>query len=224
LLAPHLRKDLQIVTFGEGGDVSLISESEQLVEIDAGGTWLPLEVDFPQAHLRRNLLAAVAAARAIGVTPAGKVALSLSPGRGQQLELPGGVTLIDDSYNANPVSMRAALDELAATGQRRGARRRVAVLGDMLELGPGAEAFHTEIGSYAGSRADLLIAVGSLSAATAAAFPHEHHHVADAKAAVALLTELGRDGDVVLVKASRGVGLELVCSALSDTTRSGAPA
>ena len=96
------------------------------------------EVDFTEAHLRQDLLAAVAAARAVGVQPGGRLELALSPGRGQRRLLPGGVTLIDDAYNANPVSMRAALDAL---GRHRDRSRtaRVAVLGDMLELGPDAE-------------------------------------------------------------------------------------
>ena len=83
-------------------------------------------VDFTEAHLRQDLLAAVAAARAVGVTPGGRLELALSPGRGQRHLLAGGVTLIDDAYNANPMSMRAALDALAATRSRwaadRGAR------------------------------------------------------------------------------------------------------
>ena len=87
---------------------------------------------FTQAHNRRNLLAAVAAARALGYTPGGPLRVSFSEMRGQRAALPGGGVLIDDSYNANPMSMRAALEDLAATAQRR----RVAVLGEMLELGP----------------------------------------------------------------------------------------
>jgi UDP-N-acetylmuramoyl-tripeptide--D-alanyl-D-alanine ligase len=224
LLTPHLRKDLNTVTFGTGGDVAVTSETDDRVEILASGTPISLTVDFTQAHLRRNLLAAVAAACAVGVTPEGNVALALSPGRGQHVQLAGGVTLLDDSYNANPMSMRAALDELAATARRAGGRRTIAVLGDMLELGPDAVSFHREIGAYAAARADILVSVGPLAAAISGGFPHEHHHAGDAGAAAALLPELVHDGDVVLVKASRGVHLELVCAALSATGRTGATA
>jgi UDP-N-acetylmuramoyl-tripeptide--D-alanyl-D-alanine ligase len=214
LLAPHLRDDLQTVSFGPGGAVQLVAEDDHHVVIDAGGERVTLAVDFTQAHLRRNLLAAVAAARAIGVTPAGRLGLHLSPGRGQRIELPGGVTLLDDAYNANPMSMRAALDELAAVALRAGGRRTVAVLGDMLELGPGAPGYHAEIGAHAEGRANVLITVGPLAEHMRDGFRGEHHHAADAAAAVAELTGVLRDGDVVLVKASNGVGLRVVCEAL----------
>jgi UDP-N-acetylmuramoyl-tripeptide--D-alanyl-D-alanine ligase len=229
LLVPHLREDLETVSFGPGGDVVLVSETATSVEIDAAGTPVSLSVDFTQAHLRRNLLAAVAAARAVGVTPAGHIAPVLSAGRGQRIELPDGVTLIDDSYNANPMSMRAALDELAAAAAGGAAnagavaasaegappRRRVAVLGDMLELGPGALDFHREVGAHAAQRADLLITVGPLAAAMAETFAGETRRAADADAATQLVRELLEPGDVVLVKASHGVALRQVCEALA---------
>jgi UDP-N-acetylmuramoyl-tripeptide--D-alanyl-D-alanine ligase len=234
LLEPHLRTDVRTVTFGEHGDVRLVQDGEDRVVIDSPGGRVTLEVDFTQAHLRRNLLAAVAAAQAVGVTPGGRIDLALSPGRGQRETLPGGVTLIDDCYNANPMSMRAALDELAATAARlpiepappvsptapaspgrAGRARRVAVLGDMLELGPDAERFHAELGAQAREAGvDVLVAVGPLAAATAAAFGGERHHVADAEEAAPLVAGLVRPGDVVLVKASRGVRLERVCEAV----------
>ena len=91
LLGPHLRDDVTIVTFGEGGDVVLRDTGEGWVQVDAGGDVIDLEVPFTQAHLRRNLLAAVAAAQAVGVHPEGRVELALSPGRGQRVELPDGV-------------------------------------------------------------------------------------------------------------------------------------
>jgi UDP-N-acetylmuramoyl-tripeptide--D-alanyl-D-alanine ligase len=218
LLAPHLRADVQTVTFGDGGDVRLLDSTDDRVEIDCKGERIALEVSFTQAHLRRNLLAAVAAARAVGVRPDGRVELALSPGRGERTTLPTGVTLIDDCYNANPVSMRAALDELAATGDRLGSRRRVAVLGDMLELGPTERAFHIEIGEYARRRElDLLIAVGRLGTAIAEGFGGEVRYAGDAAEAAELVPAVTKPGDVVLVKASRGIGLELVCRALRAT-------
>ncbi len=185
------------------------------MRIDAGGELIDLEVPFTQAHLRRNLLAAVAAARAVGVHPQGRVELALSPGRGQRAQLPGEVILIDDCYNANPMSMRAALDDLAETATRGRHARRVAVLGDMLELGPArARLPRRDRRPRRRAGVDVLVTVGPLAAAMADRFDGESYPVADAGEAAALLPELLAPGDVVLVKASRGVGLEVVCAAL----------
>ena len=215
LLEPHLRADVRTITFGAGGDVQLESDDADHVVIEAEGQQITLEVPFRQAHLRVNLLAAVAAARAVGVTPSGRVALVLSPGRGQRVTLPGGITIIDDCYNANPVSMRAALSDLAATAQREGGTRRVAVLGDMLELGPDELRYHAELGEQANAAGvGLLVTVGPRAAAISERYDGEARATADAAEAAALLPGLLEPGDVVLVKASRGVGLELVCRTL----------
>jgi UDP-N-acetylmuramoyl-tripeptide--D-alanyl-D-alanine ligase len=121
---------------------------------------------------------------------------------------------LDDCYNANPMSMRAALDELAATA----GGRRVAVLGDMLELGPGEGRFHEEIGEHARDRGvDVLVTVGPRAAHMAAPFAGETHTAADAAEAAGVVTGLVAPGDTVLVKASRGVGLEVVTEALQAT-------
>jgi UDP-N-acetylmuramoyl-tripeptide--D-alanyl-D-alanine ligase len=216
LLEPYLRRDIKTVTFGQGGDVHLRAAAEEHVTIALDERVIDLEVPFTQAHLRTNLLAAAAAADAIGVTPSGRVEVALSPGRGQRTQLPGGVTLIDDCYNANPMSMRAALDDLAATAASE-QRRRVAVLGDMLELGPAERDYHVKIGEHAGrTGVDVLVTVGPLAAAMADRFRRETHTTRDAGEAAGLLPALIEPGDVVLVKASRGVGLELVCGALSS--------
>ena len=215
LLEPHLRDDLEIVSFGEDGDVRLLAADGEHVEIELGDDRLELEVPFTQAHLRRNLLAAVAAARALGVVARGRIELELSPGRGQRAQLPDGVLLIDDCYNANPMSMRAALEDLAVSAPRDTHPRRVAVLGDMLELGPDERRFHEEIGAAAeAAEVDVLITVGPLAAAMTDRFDGEAYPVADAEEAASLLPELLAPGDAVLVKASRGVGLEVVCRAL----------
>jgi UDP-N-acetylmuramoyl-tripeptide--D-alanyl-D-alanine ligase len=224
LLIPHLRSDVRTVTFGQSGDVRLASvhdhDSGAELEIDTPTGQIALEVPFTQAHLQRNLLAATAAAQAVGVTPSGRVALVLSPGRGQRLALAGGVTLIDDCYNANPMSMQAALDDLRATAGRRPGARQVAILGDMLELGPDARRFHEQIGAYATqTHVDVLVAVGPLAAAMATRYDGELHAAGDAAAAARLAEQLIQPGDVVLVKASRGVGLELVCEAMMDEVR-----
>jgi UDP-N-acetylmuramoyl-tripeptide--D-alanyl-D-alanine ligase len=199
LLAPHLRTDVRTVTFGPGGDVA---------ELGA------VEVPFTSAHMRANALAALAAARAVGVGPRGRIDVALSARRGQRIELAGPVLVLDDCYNANPMSMRAALDELAATA----GGRRVAVLGDMLELGPGEARFHEEIGAHARERGvDLLVTVGPRAAHMAGPFGGTTRAVADAAEAAGLVAGLVAPGDTVLVKASRGVGLEAVTEALQAT-------
>ncbi len=196
LLARHLRPALRVVTFGPGGDVADLGD---------------LELEFASAHMRTNALAALAAARAVGVEPRGRIAVALSTGRGQRLDLPEGVVVVNDCYNANPMSMRAALDDLAATARGR----RVAVLGDMLELGPEERRFHAEVGAHARARGvEVLVAVGPRAAHMSGPFGGEVHPVADAAQAVAVLPGLLRPGDTVLVKASRGVGLERVVEAL----------
>jgi UDP-N-acetylmuramoyl-tripeptide--D-alanyl-D-alanine ligase len=190
LLDAHLRDDVTVVRFGD----------EPLPE--------GLELPFTSAHMLRNARAAVAAARALGVEPGGRLEVALSAMRGQRIELPGPIIVVNDCYNANPMSMRAALDDLAVSANGR----RVAVLGDMLELGPDERRFHAEIGEHA--RADgveLLVTVGPLAREM-----HGDHAVATAAEAAALVRELVQPGDTVLVKASRGVGLEVVAEALQE--------
>jgi UDP-N-acetylmuramoyl-tripeptide--D-alanyl-D-alanine ligase len=199
LLAPYLRVDVSTVTFGPGGDVAELGD---------------VELPFTSAHMRSNALAALAAARAVGVDPRGRIDVALSARRGQRIELPGPVLVLDDCYNANPMSMRAALDELAAVA----AGRRVAVLGDMLELGPGEARFHEQIGAHARERGvDLLVTVGPRAAHMAGPFGGATRAAADAADAAGLVAGLVAPGDTVLVKASRGVGLEAVTEALQAT-------
>ncbi len=197
LLDAHLRDDLHTITFGPGGDVSELDDD--------------LELPFTSRHMQLNALAAVAAARAAGVRPSGRLEVQLSDLRGQRIELPGPVLVIDDCYNANPMSMRAALDDLAvsATG------RKVAVLGDMLELGPQEQRFHAEIGDFATRRGiDVLVTVGPRAAGMAGSFRGMLYVTADAAAARELVREIVAPGDTVLVKGSRGVGLEVVAQGL----------
>jgi UDP-N-acetylmuramoyl-tripeptide--D-alanyl-D-alanine ligase len=214
LLDPHLRADLDTVTFGEGGDFELLGRrTDGHVQIAYGSEVIELAPSFSQAHNLRNLLAAVAAARALGVAPAGALEVQFSAMRGQHVMLPGEVSVIDDCYNANPMSMRAAIDDLAETAPAR----RVAVLGDMLELGGQAPRLHRAIGEHAAARGvDVLIGVGALAGETLAGFGGEAHLAPHAEAAAALLPGLLRERDTVLVKGSRGVGLERVIQALSE--------
>ena len=213
LLEPHLRDDLDVVTFGDAGDVRLAEADGERVAIDARGERIELELTYTQAYNRLNTLAAVAAALAVGVRPEGRVDVPFSALRGERIDLPNGVAVVNDCYNANPMSMRAALDELAVTASGR----RVAVLGDMLELGEAERSFHEEIGAYARERGvDLLVTVGPLAAAMLDAYDGEAQAVADAAEAASMVPELLEPGDTVLVKGSRGVGLEAVAEALAE--------
>jgi UDP-N-acetylmuramoyl-tripeptide--D-alanyl-D-alanine ligase len=161
------------------------------------------------------LLAAVAAARAVGVTPKGRVELALSAGRGESVALADGVTVIDGCYNANPMSMRAALSDLAATAEHDGAARRVAVLGDMLELGRSGPAYHRELGELVtAAGVDLLVTVGPLAAEIAERYAGEVKSLSDSEEAARVVPGLLQAGDVMLIKGSLGVGLRRVCAAL----------
>jgi UDP-N-acetylmuramoyl-tripeptide--D-alanyl-D-alanine ligase len=231
LLRPYLREDLHTITFGHsaesssGGDSSVAANTSLAADVSLAerrpggavvvrdrGEDILLWPSFGQAHHLLNLLAAVGAARALGITPRGSVEVRFAARRGERSLLPGGVVLIDDCYNANPMSMRAAIDDLAETATAR----RVAVLGDMLELGPDAPRYHREVGAYAAARGvELLVTVGDLAAEMIAGFAGEAYSVADPAAAAELLRGLLRDGDTVLVKGSRGVGLERVAEALA---------
>ncbi len=213
LLEPYLRTDLEVITFGEGGDVTLAGrEADGTVLIRHREQQMRLRPSFGQAHNLHNLLAAVAAARALGLTPAGELEVSFSSMRGQRRELPGGVRLIEDCYNANPMSMRAAIADLVESAEAR----TIAVLGEMLELGEQAPAMHREIGAFAAQAGvDVLLAVGPLAAEIAEAFTGEAHRAEDAAAAALMLPRLLRAGDTVLLKGSRGVGLERVAEGLS---------
>jgi UDP-N-acetylmuramoyl-tripeptide--D-alanyl-D-alanine ligase len=207
LLEPYLRRALEVVRFGDGGDVRL--EGDTVV---ADGERLDLELPFTSRHQRLNTLAAVAACLAVGVRPSGRVEPPAGRWRGERIELPIGATVINDCYNANPLSMRAALDDLAAHAP---AGRRVAVLGDMLELGARSEELHGEVGAAAeAAGVELLVTVGPLAAAMLDTFDGESYAVADAGEAAALAGGLLAPGDVVLVKGSRSVGLEVVAEAL----------
>jgi UDP-N-acetylmuramoyl-tripeptide--D-alanyl-D-alanine ligase len=134
--------------------------------------------------------------------------------RGQVIKL-GRVTLIDDSYNASPPSVTAALDLLAGLPGRR-----VAVLGEMLELGKGAASGHREVGTAAAATVDLLVVVGPGADGIAAGAraggldPSRILEARDRDAALDLLRVRLRDGDVVLVKASRGVELDVLVDSL----------
>jgi UDP-N-acetylmuramoyl-tripeptide--D-alanyl-D-alanine ligase len=182
----------------------------------AAGVRLPLA----GAHQVANFLAAAAIAFAVGLSAEDSAAAAedLRPAahRGEWRRHASGARLYDDAYNANPASMRAALETLAATK----ATRRIAVLGDMLELGKDEEEWHRGIGRAVPGAADRLVCVGERAswiadgAIEAGMAPAFVERVADATAAAALLAGSLEAGDVVLFKASRGVGLERAVAAL----------
>jgi UDP-N-acetylmuramoyl-tripeptide--D-alanyl-D-alanine ligase len=210
LLEPHLRDDVETITFGPDGDVALrdFDPGSGRATIDARGTEVVLDLSYREPHNVQNTVAAVAAATALGITPEGSVDVRFSSLRGEVVELEGGVTVVNDCYNANPMSMRAALEHLATTP----AERRVAVLGTMAELGTDSPRFHREIGELANRLGiDVLVTVGEAALPIAEGFPDgERYAVGTPEEAGALLEELGRQGDRVLIKGSRSAGLERV--------------
>ncbi|MBN1319376.1 MAG: UDP-N-acetylmuramoyl-tripeptide--D-alanyl-D-alanine ligase [Thermoleophilia bacterium] len=182
-----------------------------------------VEVETPHMprHRVENATGAAAACYAAGLPvaecAAGVTAVRLSGGRGDVLHLPG-LTIIDDTYNANPAAVRAAVDDLVRMAAETGGRA-VAVLGDMLELGPESERYHLETGEYA-ARAGVraLWGVGPLAGATVDGFENRWRakgadrdwmagHVASAEETSSVSAAL-RPGDVVLFKASRSMRLE----------------
>jgi len=186
---------------------------------------VPVRLRVPGQHNVSNALAAAAAALVLE-TPLDKIVAGLEKfvpiqGRMNFFPLPCGGVLLDDSYNANPLSVAAALSALAGL---KGQGRRVAVLGDMLELGDEAAQLHQQIGTQAAAVADLLIAVGNFAAeicrgAAAGGLTAEQLvMVADAEQAVEYLHANQRSGDRILIKGSRGVKLDRVADALRMAT------
>jgi UDP-N-acetylmuramoyl-tripeptide--D-alanyl-D-alanine ligase len=169
--------------------------------------------NFTAQHQIQNAATALAALGALGLPRPESVDVDFAPWRGEEQELPGGGLLINDAYNANPVSMRAALAYLA---ERAGDRRRVAILGDMFELGRTGPKYHREVGVAASELGvDELLAVGELARGyLEGGVPGRW--VANVHDALRQVDELVHPGDAVLVKASRAVGLEAVAAALTQ--------
>lgn len=219
----------EVISFSIDGEGDLNATD---VWFHSGGTTFRLdgrEITSPLLGLHnvQNLLAALAACRGLGLT-LDDVLPSVSrlrAGRGRLDRIQcGRFTLIDDSYNANPESARASVRVLTGL---HGHRRRVLVLGDMLELGNHAGELHYEIGMEAAkSGLDMLVLVGSLTRAAAAGaleggLPAERViHVEDTDEAIRLVPPLVESGDVVLVKGSRRTGLDRLVKHLVDTENS----
>ena len=205
-----VRADKVVAQNGSVGfDLTIESVTQRVV--------LPL----PGRHNVSNALAAAAAAWVLGVRfheiRAGLEAFKPCPGRMQLLELPGDIVVLEDSYNANPLSVHAALDALYDLGSPG---RRVAVLSDMLELGPTAPELHQQIGVVAAERADRLFTYGTLAEEIAkgarnAGLPAEMIFVTQSHDELtARLIEALQAGDRVLIKGSRGMRMEKVTDAL----------
>jgi UDP-N-acetylmuramoyl-tripeptide--D-alanyl-D-alanine ligase len=176
---------------------------------------------LPGRHNVANALGAAAAATVLGVgledIAAGLAAFKPCPGRMELIELPGDIVLLEDSYNANPLSVRAALDALRDLGS---GGRRIAVLGDMLELGVSAPELHRQIGMLVASRADRLFTYGKLAeeiarGARQSGMPADRIRSSGNHEELAgELRGMLQAGDRVLIKGSRGMRMEKVTAAL----------
>jgi len=215
-LEPHLGGASRLIRFGSGGDVDAVKRrveegvTEALIATPAGRQLF--HFPFAEAHNLANALAAVAVGVALEA-PLAEMAdraanIGFSRFRGERLELGEGIVLVNDCYNANPVSARAALDHLASLD---GARK-IAVLGEMAELGDGAPRYHREVGEHARSQGvDLLVGVGE-----PARDYDPDELVGDPGEAAELLAEQLEPGDAILVKGSRSAGLEAVAETLTE--------
>ncbi|HKD32239.1 MAG TPA: UDP-N-acetylmuramoyl-tripeptide--D-alanyl-D-alanine ligase [Gaiellaceae bacterium] len=200
----------------EREDIDVVRLREQEPGIEEGRAVVGgVSFNFTSRHQAANAAAALAALDALRLPRPKHVDVEFSRWRGEELPLTGGGVLVNDAYNANPISMRAALADLV---ERAGGQRRVAILGDMAELGPGAIAFHVEIGEEAAhAGVGALIAVGELARGylDGAHGVPVTRWVPSATGAIAVAEEILEPGDCVLVKASRAVGLEIVAEALA---------
>ena len=211
-LDPYLTRDDVTVRRFDPGE---IEQLEGVTRFAVGDQVVELELPFTQRHLAANTLAALHAYDALGLpldrVSDGVATIELSPWRGEERPLPGGGFVVNDAYNANPDSMRAALEHLA---DRAGGRRKVAVLGEMAELGNTAAAYHRAIGELAGELGVAVLGVGEASRAY-----EPVAWAADAAAAVDEARSFVRPGDAVLVKASRAVGLEGIADEITNFAR-----
>jgi UDP-N-acetylmuramoyl-tripeptide--D-alanyl-D-alanine ligase len=202
----------------EREDVRVIRLGRPDADVRDGRTVVDgVSFNFTARHQAANAAAALAAFDALGLPRPEAVEVDFSRWRGEERELPGGGLLINDAYNANPVSMRAALDYLS---ERAAGRRRVAVLGDMAELGRTAPEYHREVGEAAAALGlEELLAVGDLAKGyVAGAAGVSSRWTPNVHEALRELAEVVRPGDAVLVKGSRAMGLEAVAEALAADT------
>ncbi len=245
-LEPHLEGcSCRMVRFGVGPEAcgadvkGWLHDGERQGEHVLALRWPEGEAEVVTSYLPKhtveNAVAATAACYAAGLSvaecAAGIEDVRFSEGRGQVMEL-GDLCLIDDTYNANPAAMRAAVDDLVRLAARRGGRP-VAVLGEMLELGPDSERFHRDTGAYAAEAGvQALWGVGERAEAMVRGFSEWHatrgrtdgevdaEHVGSSEESRDIIAGL-RPGDVVLLKASRSVRLENVVRSVVGEARAG---
>jgi len=215
----QLNRDRRIIDFGVDAPAAVsarfeLSAAGSLVSVCAPDSEYVVRLQVPGLHNVRNALAAAACAHAVGIAPA-EIATGLSryagtKGRLQRVAARSGATLIDDTYNANPDSVNAAIAVLAAAPGKR-----VLVLGDMGELGPEGAALHAQTGEQARRAGiDQLLTLGDLSEAAARAFGDGAKHFRDLDALAAALDRLLSAGTTVLVKGSRFMRMERVVQRL----------
>ncbi|MGE3301885.1 MAG: UDP-N-acetylmuramoyl-tripeptide--D-alanyl-D-alanine ligase [Hyphomonadaceae bacterium] len=212
--------EARLLSFTEDGDGAT-------AEAEIMGRRIAYRIGAPGAPWATNALAVLAACAAIGAdldaAAAALARLEAAPGRGQARAINaafGRFTLVDDAYNASPVSMSAAIETLA----KRPAKRRIAALGDMLELGPEEKSFHAAIaGPLAQAGVDLVFCAGPRMAALWEALPPNLRggYADNADSLISLLAGALREGDVVLVKGSNGARMGRVVEALAKLNQAG---
>ena len=220
LLEAHLLHHTgRLITFGgERGDVRVISAEQRgyttYALIDAFGRRAGFDFSFSGGHYLQDSLAALGAFLALGYgldeAKAGAREVQFSDLRGQLVPLADGGLMLNDAYNANPLSMTAALDHLVAIA---GDRPTVAFLGDMYELGADERAYHRDVGEHAARCGVRVAAIGDLAREFLTGAPGETWF-ATVEECVAALPGVYAPGSAVLVKASRGLRLERLADAL----------
>jgi UDP-N-acetylmuramoyl-tripeptide--D-alanyl-D-alanine ligase len=210
-----------------GADIRSLGEEGYHFSATLGGQTFPVHLPFPGACNVYNALAALAAGVVLGLGPepmAEGLKQTRLPAQRHEILKQGGLTVINDAYNANPQSMHVALSTLAAYPA---VGRKFFVIGDMLELGPQEESLHTCLGeNIAGQAVDFLVAVGKLAGLAASAAIDKGMDATRVKAlatrgeAVDYLKKHARSGDCLLVKGSRGAGMEEVVRGLLGASAS----
>lgn len=220
-LAP--RTNARVVLFGESGDANLRATDVTASGIEdlrfvahEGARSVEVRLPLPGRHLVASALAALGAANALGV-PLDEAATALSamdvPAHRMSVRRTAGLVVIDDSYNASPAAVMAALAVLGSVRTRR-----VAVIGDMLELGTLSADAHEAAGREAAKQSDVLVGIGELArtivSSARQAGLRETYEVADGAEALVLLRRILRPGDTVLVKGSHSLALDELADAL----------
>jgi UDP-N-acetylmuramoyl-tripeptide--D-alanyl-D-alanine ligase len=210
--------------FGDGALTSIRASGVSMslegshFDLDCLGTRVAVTLPVPGAHAISNFLLAAAVGSALGIPPAMLAErarlLKTSPGRGAVRRLENDILLIDDTYNSNPKALLAAIDTLSLARERR----RVACVGEMLELGPQGPRLHREVGASIGSRVDLLLTAGALAReivlGASGLAPEAKRAFEDSVGLASSIAGLVKSRDAILVKGSRGAHMERVVEAL----------